>query len=377
MANFIRVVPLIIGVLLLALGCSPNASTALPSPAAIQTQADARTAPIESPQTRQEAQAGPTSAPPASPTSAPIQETDLPTRLPQTGQPVSPAARPTPPREAPATAETLAPAQAAVPAAGQQAFGGDGRILPIYPPASWAKEELGRRGFVRNPQKKVIVIDPGHGGPDVGAAHGSFAEKNANLMIALQLKELLEADGFQVLVTREADVRPYYFPAEVAHTPRQETRADLQSRLDLANAVNADLFICIHNNGSSDRAQAGAEIWYAPDRPFGDSNWLLAQSVLQGILGELRKAGYAAPDRGLKNGSEFRVFNGRVFPLFVLGNSRVENQPMRPTMMPGILGESLFLSNDYEANLLMQQGIREAIAQGYFRGIKSYFAQVR
>ena len=263
-----------------------------------------------------------------------------------------------------------------MPAAGQQGFGGDGRVLPVFPPAGWAKEELRRRGFVRDSQKKVIVIDPGHGGPDVGAAHGSFAEKNANLMIALHLKELLEADGFQVLVTREADVRPYYFPAEITHTPRQDTRADLQSRIDLANAVNADLFISVHNNGSSDRAQVGTEIWYAPDRPFGASNWLLAQSVLQGILGELRKAGYAAPNRGLKNGSEFRVFNGRVFPLFVLGNSRVENQPMRPSTMPGILGESLFLSNDHEANLLMQDGIRQAIAQGYFRGIKDYFAQV-
>jgi hypothetical protein len=97
--------------------------------------------------------------------------------------------------------------------------------------------------------------------------------------------------------------------------------------------------------------------------------------VLNGILGQLRAAGYDAPNRGLKNGSQFRVFGDRVFPLFVLGNPRTEPRPTRGTEMPGVLGESLFLSNQHEAALLGQERIQEAIARGYLQGISRYFAQ--
>jgi len=275
---------------------------------------------------------------------------------------------PSPTPELP-TAETLPPLQTT---------GGPSTNSPVLsasainPPAEWAAQELARRGFVRDPSKKMVVLDPGHGGPDVGAAAGSLAEKAVNLGIALKLKGLLEADGFQVLLTREADQRPYTL-AE-GRTDRPVTRADLQSRVDLANAARADVFISMHNNGSSDPAQAGTEVWYAPDRSFGDANWRLAGAILDGIVSELAKAGYPSPNRGLKNGSEFRVFNGRVYPLFVLGNSRTDQQPSRATRMPGILGESLFLSNAYEAGLLAQERVQLAIAQGYRNGILRYFA---
>ena len=219
-----------------------------------------------------------------------------------------------------------------------------------------------------------MVVDPGHGGPEVGAAQGRLAEKNINLQIALKLKALLEAEGIQALVTRETDSRVYAFPEDQSQTPNNPLRADLEGRIDLANTAGADLFVSIHNNGSGNPAEAGTEVWYAPDRPFGERNWLLAQEVLNGLIGALADAGYNAPNRGLKNGSEFRVFRGQVFPLFVLGNPRPEPRATRATQMPGVLGESLFLSNPYEANLLAQEPIQLAIAKGYLRGVLSYFA---
>ncbi|MEK7214373.1 MAG: N-acetylmuramoyl-L-alanine amidase, partial [Chloroflexota bacterium] len=152
-------------------------------------------------------------------------------------------------------------------------------------------------------------------------------------------------------------------------------RADLQARVDLANAARANLFISIHNNGSSNPAEAGTEVWYAPDHPQGDKNWLLGQEVLNGIVEHLAGAGYRAPNRGLKNGSQFRVFQGRVFPLFVLGAPRAEPRPARGITMPGVLGESLFLSNSYEAALLGQDAFQEAIARGYLQGIQRFFAK--
>ena len=152
-------------------------------------------------------------------------------------------------------------------------------------------------------------------------------------------------------------------------------RADLQSRVDLANAANADLFVFIHNNGSTNRAEGGAEVWYDPTRPFAAQNFQLATGVLEGILAELAAAGYAATNRGLKNAATFRVFNGRTFSLFVLGNPRTEPRRTRATQMPGILGESLFMSNPTEGALLAEPRIQQAIARGYLRGINAYFGR--
>ncbi len=241
------------------------------------------------------------------------------------------------------------------------------------PPVDWAEQELARRGFVRVAGKRVVALDPGHGGPEVGAANGSQAEKSINLAIAQHLKTLLEEDGYLVVLTREDEGRAFTFPENPAGTSRGSTRGDLQARIDIANAAKADIFVSIHNNGSSNTEEAGTEVWFAPDRPFGEQSSVLAEEVLDGIITELSAAGYASPNRGLKNGSRFRVFRNRVFPLFVLGKPREAPRATRATEMPGILGESLFLSNPYEASLLAQDKIRLAIASGYQRGINRYF----
>ena len=93
-------------------------------------------------------------------------------------------------------------------------------------------------------------------------------------------------------------------------------------------------------------------------------------------MGELHAPGYASPSRGLKNGSQFRVWRGRVHPLFVLGKARTGRRQTRATQMPGILGESLFLSNRYEASLLAEERYQDAIARGYREGILRYFTFV-
>jgi N-acetylmuramoyl-L-alanine amidase len=141
------------------------------------------------------------------------------------------------------------------------------------------------------------------------------------------------------------------------------------------NAAGADLFISIHNNGSTNRAEGGAEVWYDPTRAFAHDNYRLANAVLDGMLSELAGAGYAATNRGLKNAATSRVFNGRTFSLFVLGNARAEPRRTRATAMPGVLGESLFMSNPTEGALLSEPRIQQAIARGYLRGVNAYFGR--
>ena len=92
----------------------------------------------------------------------------------------------------------------------------------------------------------VIAIDPGHGGTDSGAAHGTIKEKDVNLKIAKYLKTYLEQyDGVQVYMTRSTD-----------------TYLELSERVNNSVANGADVFISIHNNASSNTKTSGSMVFY-------------------------------------------------------------------------------------------------------------------
>lgn len=209
------------------------------------------------------------------------------------------------------------------------------------------------------PRDILIFVDPGHGGYDPGAVHTDAAghidltEAEANLAIALRLADLLRDDGFEVVMARTIDS----FAIPDASTP-----VELQHRVDMANAAGADLYVSIHNNGSENPAQQGTEVYYCADRAFSAENRRLATLVQEGLLRNLRAAGYDTVDRGVKN-------DASIGHIAVLAPYNLA----RPSAMPGVLGESLFVSNDADAAALRQDHIRDAIARGYFEGIRAYF----
>ena len=242
-------------------------------------------------------------------------------------------------------------------------------LQPVQPPAPLAAflPAAGR--------PRVVVLDPGHGGPEVGAAGGGVGEKDVNLRIALLLRDLLVADGMRVVLTRDSDQRAAGGDSTGtgANSP---TRRDLQERLDIANRVGADLFLSIHNNGSSNTGDSGTEVWWDGRRPFAAYNQALAGDILDALVGTIRGLGYPTINRGLKEDSNFRVFQGRAFPIFVLGPPRTGTTTSRAGLMPAVLGETLFLSNPAEAAQLTRPAMLAAIAQGYREGIQRYFARI-
>ncbi|AJG99395.1 cell wall hydrolase [Clostridium beijerinckii] len=78
---------------------------------------------------------------------------------------------------------------------------------------------------------KIIIIDPGHGGSELGATDNFTYEKQLNLDISKRVKENLEKAGYRIYITRDND-----------------SNVGLLDRTDPANLLNADLFFCIHNN---------------------------------------------------------------------------------------------------------------------------------
>ena len=128
-------------------------------------------------------------------------------------------------------------------------------------------------------------------------------------------------------------------------------------------------------NGSLNPAERGTEIWYDGGRTFADRNLTLAELALHNITQRLRAAGYDGISRGVREDSHFRVFRDRPFPLFVLGPGTTGFRPYQPTAMPGILGETLFLTNPGDAAALRQPAALQAIAAGYRDAVAGYFRQ--
>lgn len=93
-----------------------------------------------------------------------------------------------------------------------------------------------------------VVIDPGHGGTNVGA-RGTLTEKQLTLRIAHKLAERLRTRGLQVDLTRSDD-----------------RTLTLRQRVAVANRTAADLFVSIHGNASPTRSQRGFETFILTPR---------------------------------------------------------------------------------------------------------------
>lgn len=174
---------------------------------------------------------------------------------------------------------------------------------------------------------KIICIDPGHGGIDVGAIRGNRYEKSDNLRMAKAVKALLEAQGVKVVLTRDNDANP-----------------SLSGRCDIANNAKADYFLSIHRNSFGNQDANGAEIWvhHAAQQSTVDK----AQRILDEVLSVCGK------NRGVKKG--------------YTGNPNADYAINRESNMASALLELLFISSDYDNSLYDRyfDKLAEAVAKG-------------
>lgn len=92
----------------------------------------------------------------------------------------------------------------------------------------------------------VVVIDPGHGGENLGAEYGQYTEKEINMVVARAMKaELEKYEGVTVYLTHESP----------------ETDMELIERAEFAKEKNADMLFCLHFNMSEDHNYFGSEVW--------------------------------------------------------------------------------------------------------------------
>jgi N-acetylmuramoyl-L-alanine amidase len=184
-------------------------------------------------------------------------------------------------------------------------------------------------------KKPLIIIDPGHGGKDVGAltpTKPTYQEKNLNLANARLVEGFLKQQGFRTAMTRNDD-----------------TFLTLEERVELAKKRKAELFVSIHFNSAPNRKAEGVEVFYFEsdkDKKRSAESKKLAQAVLNRII-----AATGANSRGIKHGN-FAV--------------------IRDSTTPAILIEGGFMTNEKEMDKLKDPAYMKKLAWATSQGIEDY-----
>jgi N-acetylmuramoyl-L-alanine amidase len=197
----------------------------------------------------------------------------------------------------------------------------------------------------------TVVLDAGHGGYDKGATSRYGCEKNFTLDVAKQLRPLLQAQGFKVILTRENDV---FVPLEM--------------RARIANNTKDSIFVSIHFNAADRNPDAtGFEIFSLT--PVGSPSTAddgLALSFMN------RQAGNPvdAPSLELST-SIYHSLLGHLSE-FDRGIKRARFAVLRLTKRPAVLIEGGFLTERGESRLIANKDWRGKLAEAISVGIKSY-----
>ncbi len=240
--------------------------------------------------------------------------------------------------------------------------------------AAAKRARMGVRDTSRHPL--VIVLDPGHGGKDPGAVSpdGTIKEKDFTLDVCLRIQKRLRE------LLPEADIRL---------TRNDDTPLALVERAEMANSLNADLFLSVHGNAYADARAEGVETFYlsaansrgamrVAARENGISlakmtdlqatlvdlvvtgkkneSAVFAHEVHNSLVSTLKRRHHPARDRGVKTA-----------PFYVLLGAK----------MPAILIECVFLTSlNGRKNLLAESKLND-IAEGIARGALNYILHSR
>lgn len=179
--------------------------------------------------------------------------------------------------------------------------------------------------------ESVIVVDAGHGGEDSGTCSAGieYQEKDFNLNILIALKELLEKENIKVYYTRLTDEKVY-----------------LRPRVELANDLQADVFISIHCNAvENDTTVNGTEVLYHQNqKDLKMNSEELAEICLEEIVKEIGTA-----KRGLVEADD----------KYIIGHATV----------PVALIEVGFLTNPQDLEFIKQEKNQKKVAKGVYNAI--------
>ena len=180
---------------------------------------------------------------------------------------------------------------------------------------------------------RIIVLDPGHGGKDPGAVKSNAREKEIVLKVANLVKQKLEKDGATVKMTRSGDTYP-----------------SLEDRVRYAKKENGEIFISLHANAAAKEAANGTETFYSVTSNANEKEDLaLATAINNEIVKNAKMY-----NRGVKR-ADYVVIKGNV--------------------MPAVLVELGFITNNADREKLVSDEYVEIFAQSIYNGIVQYYTK--
>lgn len=222
-------------------------------------------------------------------------------------------------------------------------------------------------------RKKIIVLDPGHGGKDPGAigAYGKTYEKNITLAMGKELKAILEKQGYTVYLTRSTDI---FIP--------------LRQRVKIAQKYKADLFMSIHADSALNRKAKGLSVYTLSETASDKEAAALAErenkvDVIGGIdfsenSREINDILISLSQTDSRNKSSkfagYMVNEMRKTVEIVDNTHRFAGfAVLKAPDIPSALLEMGYLSNRQEETLLKQGNYRKKLANSVSKAVNKYF----
>lgn len=175
----------------------------------------------------------------------------------------------------------------------------------------------------RASENMTVVIDAGHGGHDRGGIPGQrVAEKVMTLDVAQRLRNVLEASGYHVVMTRDSDV---FVP--------------LGTRVAIANSYRNAIFVCVHFNATNRAGASGIETYF-----YSRDSLPLASAIHHFVVG-----GAPSGNRGVRRRGYY---------------------VLRKTNIPAVLVECGFLTNPTEAAYAQTASYRQKLAEEIAAGVR-------
>lgn len=186
----------------------------------------------------------------------------------------------------------------------------------------------------------ILIIDAGHGGMDGGAVgNEGTLEKDINLKVALQLKNIAEKNGKQVILTRSEDTSLH---TTESNRVRDQKRSDLENRRQVLQNNSQGIFISIHMNKYDSETVRGSQVFYADNEQSRTLANKIQTSLIKGLADGNKRVAKPAP-------SNLYIFKGC--------NSTA------------VVVECGFLSCPEEEKLLADDKYQQKLAQCIYDGI--------
>lgn len=191
--------------------------------------------------------------------------------------------------------------------------------------------------------RPTIIIDAGHGGFDGGAvASDGTVEKDINLSIAKKLCDMLNFNGYEVIMTRTEDIGTDSVDGSIA----SRKKSDLKNRLELMNKHSDSIYVSIHLNKFTTSAANGTQVFYSDNF---DESIELGNCIQKSVVEKLQ------PDNK-------RVIKKGTPSTYILHNAKV----------PAVIVECGFLSNDTELKKLKDTEYQSQMAFAILGGILEF-----